>query len=105
MKIIRLLPVALIVLFVSCGGKTNNNSEKGKWSQKERTEYMRDCISSAKKSYEDRGAQPDSAIITTLCKCSGEIIEERYAYDETSRIDKAEIKTIMQQAVEKCLKK
>lgn len=101
MKTIRLfVTVSVLVLAFSC-----KSSTKGSWSQKERTEYMRDCIVSAKKGYQDRGLQPDSTIITTLCKCSGEMIEERYDYKEASKIGAEEVKTIMQQAVEKCLKK
>ncbi len=104
LKIFRPCFLVLVILFVSCGSK-NNKQGKGNWSQKDRVEYMRDCIRSARSSMTERGMQPDSTIITTLCKCSGEIIEERYDYKEASSIKKEEIKAIMQQAVEKCLNK
>ncbi len=102
----KMLAFATVVLLFSCGqSDSKEKSEKGNWSQKDRAEYMRDCISSARKSFEARGTQADSAIVTTLCKCSGEIIEERYAYNESSKIQEAEVMSIMQQAAEKCLKK
>ncbi|GEM_PF-3581447 len=102
----KMFAFAAVVLLFSCGqSDSKEKSEKGKWSQKDRTEYLRDCISSAKKSFEERGMQADSTIVTTLCKCSGEMIEERYAYNESSKIQKEEIMSIMQEAAEKCLKK
>lgn len=104
MKIIKPCLIVVIILFTACGSK-NNKQGKANWSQKERVEYMRDCIRSARNSMTERGMQPDSTIITTLCKCSGEIIEERYDYKEASGIKQEEIKAIMQQAVEKCLNK
>lgn len=104
LKIIKSCFVVIIILFASCGSKSSKEG-KGNWSQKERVQYMRDCIQSARKSMTERGMQPDSTIITTLCKCSGEIIEERYDYKEASGIKEAEIKAIMQQAVENCLNK
>lgn len=93
----------MVILLVACGSK-NNKQGKTNWSQKERVEYMRDCITSARKTMTERGVQPDSSLITTLCRCSGEIIEERYNYKEASHMQQDEVKVIMQEAVKKCIK-
>lgn len=92
------------LMLASCGaGKAKGT--KGHWTQDERKEFMSSCISSAKKSYEQRGQQGDSVIITTLCKCSGEIIEERYGPDESAKIKPEEVNEIMMEAAKKCLVK
>lgn len=103
LKTIKCCIVLMVILLVACGSK-NNKQGKANWSQKERVEYMRDCITSARKTMTERGVQPDSSLITTLCRCSGEIIEERYNYKEASRMQQDEVKAIMQEAVKKCIK-
>lgn len=100
-KIVKSCFFPVLIMITSCGSKQG----KDNWSQKEKVQYMRDCIQSARNSMTERGMQPDSTIITTLCKCAGEIIEERYDYKEASGIKHEEINDIMQQAVEKCLNK
>lgn len=95
-----------VLLIYSCGENTNQQKAKAAgWTQEERQEYMRNCASSAAKSYQDRGLQPDSATIFTLCKCSGEIIEKKYAYNDASNVKPEEIKAIMTEAAQKCLTK
>ncbi len=98
-----LLPVCLVLLN-ACGTR-DKKSEKGNWAQSERKEFMRNCISSAKKTYEERGQQPDSAVITCMCKFSGEMIEEQYAYKDADKIAPDGIKVIMEGAAKKCLVK
>lgn len=95
---------ASIVLWSACGTK-EKKSAKGSWAQDERKEFMRNCISSAKRTYEERGQQPDSAVITCMCKFSGSMIEEKYAYKEADKAAPDEIKVIMEGAAKKCLAK
>lgn len=92
------------ILLNACGVKDKKNA-KGNWAQSERKEFMRNCISSAKKTYEERGQQPDSAVITCMCQFSGEMIEEQYAYKDADKIAPNDIKIIMEGAAQKCLAK
>jgi len=88
----------------SCGTAGKEKGVKGKWLQTERVEFMKNCTGSAKESFEKRGMAADTAMITTLCRCAGEIIEEKYGPQESVNLPAAESKAIMQQAAEKCLK-
>ena len=104
MKITMLFLGISAILLNACGVK-DKKSEKGSWTQSERKEFMRNCISSAKRTYEQRGQQPDSAVITCMCKFSGSKIEEQYSYQDADKIAPGEIKVIMEGAAKKCLVK
>lgn len=104
MKVTMLFIGISAILLNACGTK-DKKSEKDRWMQSERKEFMHNCISSAKRTYEERGQQPDSAIITCMCKSSGEIIEEKYAYEEAGKLSSAEVKKMMEIAAQKCLGK
>lgn len=95
------LAVAALTTLASCGDGSSA-SKKGEWKQSEREEFMKDCVSSAMKSYEQRGQQGDPEIIKNICKCSGEILEKKYSYKESSKIAPEEIKSVMAEAVKNC---
>lgn len=103
-KAVLFLSLSLTILS-ACNTGDNKKSAKGNWTQENRKDFMSNCVSSAKKSYESRGQQPDSTIVITMCKCSGEIIEEKYAYADADKIAPDEIKGIMEEAAKKCLTK
>ncbi|MGN7784956.1 hypothetical protein ACTJIJ_10525 [Niabella sp. 22666] len=106
MKKVSLLIMTSVVLLNSCGsGGDKKSGEKGKWAQDERKEFMSSCISSARKTYEQRGMQPDSAVITCMCQFSGKIIEEKYAYADANKVSSDEVKEIMESAAKSCLPK
>lgn len=102
MKKVSFLLISSVVLLSACGSGADKKGEKG-WTQGERKEFMRNCIVSAKKTYEERGQQPDSAVITCMCKESGEIIEKKSTYKDADKVSSDEVKEIMASAAQKCL--
>ena len=92
--------VTAFVLATSCGDGSSTSSKKG-WSQEQREDYMKDCITSAKASYEQRGQQPDKEIITKICTCTGQKIEAKYTYEEVSN-PTAEMRAFGLESVKNC---
>ncbi len=93
-----------LILLNACGTR-EEKSKKNNWTHKEKKEFMRNCISSAKKTYEERGQQPDSVVITCMCQFSGSMIEEKYSYQDADKVAPGEIKVIMEGAAKECLVK
>ena len=88
---------------IACKDAATKTSGKDKsWTQEQRKEYMQSCVSSAKMSYEQRGQTPDQELITKLCMCTGQEIEAKYAYDESSKIPAEEMRNFVLEATKKC---
>ena len=96
----QLLAVALIsglCIIISCKG-----GGKGHWTEKERKDYMEGCISSATKSFEQRGQTADAEMIQSICSCSLEKIEPKHGYNDVNNMERAEAKKIMFEIVQQC---
>ena len=96
----QLLTVTLIsglCLAASCKG-----GGKGHWSEKEKKEYLAGCVSSATKSFEQRGQAADAAMIQSICSCSLEKIEPKHGYNDVNNMEGTEAKKIMVGIVQQC---
>lgn len=115
------LVMAGVVLFASCAGsstdkagekptdsksttatETPKSSTDKSWTQDQREEFLSSCMSSAKASYEQRGQVADEAMIKRICQCTGQEIEAKYGYDESSKIPAEEMKAFVIGATQKC---
>lgn len=101
-KAIILLSVPAVLLS-ACGTESDPKSTKGSWTNADRKEFMHHCILSAKKTYEQRGLQPDSAVINCMCRFSSKSIEEKYTYADANKVTPAEIEELMASAAKSCL--
>lgn len=115
------LVMAGAVFFASCAGSSTDKagekttdsksttttetpkaSDDKSWTQPQREEFMTNCMSSAKASYEKRGQTADVDMIKTICQCTGQEIESKYGYDESSKIPAEEMKAFVIAATQKC---
>lgn len=102
MELIKLVVSGGLLICLAIASCKSTSTEKKAWTQEERTKYMSDCISNAKKSYEEKGVEPDKELITKICKCTGEKIEAKYGYMESSRLPEQEKKAFIVDAIQKC---
>ena len=75
-----------ITLLAMIGIAACNNNEKNKWSAEERTNFVRNCMSTAINQF-----QNDSAIASTYCTCMLEKVEAKFK-SESAANDKMTIK-------------
>ena len=107
MKVAKITLFGLIItcsaVLISCKDSSSKTAAKDKsWTQEQRKEYMENCMSSAKSSYEQRGQVPDREAISKICICTGKAIEAKYGYDESSTIPEEEMKNFVIEATKKC---
>lgn len=85
--------------FMSCD---SNSTADGKWTQEERKQYMKDCVSSALATYQERGEEGDIEVINNICECAGTKIESKYSYNDAAKIPAVDLQTIMAEAANEC---
>ncbi|MEM6894479.1 MAG: hypothetical protein AAF554_12370 [Bacteroidota bacterium] len=82
---------------------SSNSEKKQGWTQKERTNFLEGCFSSAKTSFEKGGQTPDKELITKICICAGKELEAKYgSFEEMSKVNSEEMRNIMVNATKKC---
>ncbi len=92
---------ALIIGLTVCVSCKNTYSKESLAKENE-AKYLKTCIATAKKSFENAGIEPNEALIEEKCKCIGEQIKIKYGFSNLPSISKEETMSFMKEAAVKC---